>query len=165
MNDFRRTKIVATLGPASSSADSIIGLMKAGVNVFRLNFSHGTRDMHKSNIDLIREESGRLGRPVGVLQDLQGPKIRVATFEEGKVALEPGQAFSLTCGDDSPGNAERVGVTYKDLYRDVKMGDVLLLDDGRLSLRVTGRQGRDHPHRGDPGRHAVKQQGHQHSGC
>ena len=138
MTRFRRTKIVATLGPASSSAERIIGLIKAGVNVFRLNFSHGSRDVHKNNIDLIREESKRMGRPVGVLQDLQGPKIRVATFEEGKVVLEPGQPFSLTCGDSSPGNAERVGVTYKDLYSDVKMGDVLLLDDGRLSLRVTG---------------------------
>ncbi len=137
MTRFRRTKIVATLGPASSSAERIIGLIKAGVNVFRLNFSHGSRDVHKTNIDLIREESGRLGRPVGVLQDLQGPKIRIATFEEGKVVLEPGDTFDLTCGDDSPGNRERVGVTYKDLHSDVKMGDVLLLDDGRLSLRVT----------------------------
>lgn len=138
MNIRRRTKIVATLGPASSNPEMIVRLMEAGVNVFRLNFSHGTRDVHKNNIDLIRQESKRLGYPVGVLQDLQGPKIRTTTFEKGKVDLKEGQAFSLTCGDDSPGNKDRVGVTYKNLYNDVKVGDILLLDDGRLSLKVTG---------------------------
>ena len=84
MTDPRRTKIVATLGPASSDGKMIVKLMEAGVNVFRLNFSHGTKEVHKKNIDLIRKEAKRLGHPVGVLQDLQGPKIRVMTFEDGK---------------------------------------------------------------------------------
>ncbi len=138
MKAMRRTKIVATLGPASSDAEMIVKLMEAGVNVFRLNFSHGSREMHRKNIDLIRKEAARLERPVGVLQDLQGPKIRVATFEDGKVVLEAGESFNLTCDDDSPGDKTRVGVTYKNLYNDVKLGDTLLLDDGRLALKVTG---------------------------
>ena len=138
MNSRRRTKIVATLGPASSDPDIIAKLMEAGVNLFRLNFSHGSREMHQKNIEFIRRESKRLGRPVGVLQDLQGPKIRVATFAKGKVELAVGDRFDLTCSDDSPGDESRVGVTYKNLHNDVKIGDNLLLDDGRLALRVVG---------------------------
>ncbi len=141
MEALRRTKIVATLGPASSDPEVIKRLIEAGVNVFRLNFSHGSREMHQKNIELIRSEAKRSGMPVGVLQDLQGPKIRTATFAEGKVMLTEGQRFNLTCGDSSPGDATRVGVTYTNLYADVKVGDVLLLDDGRLALRVTGLRG------------------------
>lgn len=137
MDERRRTKIVATLGPASSDAKMIVKLIEAGVNVFRLNFSHGSKDMHKKNIDLIRKEADKLKRPVGVLQDLQGPKIRTATFENDKVELKTGDKLSLTCDDDSPGDKTRVGVTYKNLYNDVKGGDALLLDDGRLALEVT----------------------------
>ena len=137
MDERRRTKIVATLGPASSDAKMIVKLIQAGVNVFRLNFSHGSKDVHKKNIDLIRKEAAKLKRPVGVLQDLQGPKIRTATFKDGKVELKVGDKFKLTCDDDSPGTKERVGVTYKNLYNDVKGGDALLLDDGRLALEVT----------------------------
>ena len=137
MARIRRTKIVATLGPASSSPEMIVQLIKAGVNVFRLNFSHGSQETHKNNIAIIREQSRLLDMPVAVLQDLQGPKIRTATFADGKVLLEPGASFALTCDDDSPGDIERVGVTYKNLYSDVKIGDILLLDDGRLSLKVS----------------------------
>ena len=137
----RRTKIVATLGPATSNAKSIVELINAGVNVFRLNFSHGSKDMHKANLELIRKESKKLGRPIGILQDLQGPKIRTATFEKGKITLKEGDTFSLTCDDDSPGNQERVGVTYTNLYNDVRGGDALLLDDGRLALRVKSVKG------------------------
>jgi pyruvate kinase len=137
----RRTKIVATLGPASSTKESIVALMEAGVNVFRLNFSHGSRETHRANIEMIRSESERLGLSVGVLQDLQGPKIRAGTFEEGRVLLEVGNRFDLTCEDDSPGDQNRVGVTYKGLCNDVKIGDALLLDDGRLALRVTALRG------------------------
>ena len=139
----RRTKIVATLGPASSSPEMIIRLIEAGVNVFRLNFSHGTRDMHRENIELIRREADRMERPVGVLQDLQGPKIRVGTFEDGKVTLKEGDTFTFTCSDDSPGNQERVGVTYTGLCKDVRPGDTLLLDDGRLAVEVV-EQRNDH---------------------
>ncbi len=137
----RRTKIVATLGPATSSPEMIAKLIEAGVNVFRLNFSHGSRELHKQNVDLIRQESESLGLSVGVLQDLQGPKIRIATFEDGEVFLEEGQRFDLSCDDDSPGDVNRVGVSYKNLFNDVKVGDPLLLDDGRLSLRVKALQG------------------------
>ncbi|MEJ2358228.1 MAG: pyruvate kinase [Deinococcales bacterium] len=137
----RRTNVVATLGPASSDAETIKQLIEAGVNVFRLNFSHGSKEMHRTNIGLIRAEAERLRRPVGVLQDLQGPKIRIATFEDDEVALEEGAAFKLTCDDDSPGDVERVGVTYKNLCQDVKGGDTLLLDDGRLRLQVTAIHG------------------------
>jgi pyruvate kinase len=116
-------------------------LIDAGVNVFRLNFSHGDRDTHKRNIGLIRAEGERRGVPLAVLQDLQGPKIRIAAFDEGKVVLKEGDPFHLTCGDDSPGDKDRVGVTYKNLYADVKIGDTLLLDDGRLTLEVTALKG------------------------
>lgn len=143
MKTVRRTKVVATLGPASSSAEIITSLLEAGVNVFRLNFSHGTKEMHRTNIELIRQESKRLGRAVGVLQDLQGPKIRTGKFEGGQVDLEQGATFTLTCGDDAPGTDKRVGVTYRNLSNDVKVGDTLLLDDGRLSLEVTGLKGED----------------------
>ena len=111
MNQHRRTKIVATLGPATSNAEMIVKLIESGVNVFRLNFSHGSREMHKNNIDLIRGESKRLGRPIGVLQDLQGPKIRIAKFKNDKIELNVDDKFNLTCDDDSPGDQTRVGVT------------------------------------------------------
>ncbi|UCH27339.1 MAG: pyruvate kinase [Trueperaceae bacterium] len=137
MRGSRRTKIVATLGPASSKPDVIIQLLEAGVDIFRLNFSHGSKDIHKNNIELIRQESARIGRPVGVLQDLQGPKIRLGVFEGGKIDLEKGGKFTLTCGDDTPGDNRRVGVSYRNLFEDVKNGDTLLLDDGKLSLKVT----------------------------
>lgn len=138
MNRHRRTKIVATLGPATSNAEMIVKLIEAGVNVFRLNFSHGNRETHKNNIDLIRSESKRLDRPIGVLQDLQGPKIRIAKFANDKIELKQGDKFDLCCDDDSPGDQQRVGVTYKGLCNDVKVGDTLLLDDGRLALEVSG---------------------------
>ena len=141
MQLVRRTKIVATLGPATSDPKVIKRLIEAGVNVFRLNFSHGSREMHQKNVEFIRAEAERMGNPVGILQDLQGPKIRTATFAEGKITLTEGQTFLLTCDDNSPGDQARVGVTYPGLYADVKVGDALLLDDGRLSLRVTGLRG------------------------
>lgn len=141
MNIQRRTKIVATLGPGSNNPETIGQLIEAGVNVFRLNFSHGTKELHKSNIDHIRQVSQRLKRPIGVLQDLQGPKIRIATFKEGKVELKAGDSLSLTCDDDAPGDKKRVGVTYKNLYNDVRSGDTLLLDDGRLALKVKAVKG------------------------
>lgn len=141
MNQRRRTKIVATLGPATSNPEMIAKLIQAGANVFRLNFSHGSKEDHKNNIDSIRAESKRLNRPIGVLQDLQGPKIRTATFKDGKVELKEGAKFNLTCDDDSPGDIKRVGVTYTGLCNDVKVGDALLLDDGRLALEVTALKG------------------------
>jgi pyruvate kinase len=115
-------------------------LIHAGVNVFRLNFSHGSRDDHRNNVSKIREISAKLNLPIAILQDLQGPKIRTATFAEGKITLEEGQTFRLTCDDDSPGDETRVGVTYTNLCNDVAEGDSLLLDDGRLALKVSSIQ-------------------------
>ncbi|MDF1521727.1 MAG: pyruvate kinase, partial [Trueperaceae bacterium] len=141
MSPYRRTKIVATLGPASSDTARMRELIEAGVNVFRLNFSHGTADVHRANVERVRALSRELGINVGVLQDLQGPKIRVGRFAEGHVTLVEGAPFALTCDDDSPGDVGRVGVTYPGLARDVQRGDDLLLDDGRLVLRVVKIEG------------------------
>ena len=141
MRRVRRTKIVATLGPASGSLETIIDLIEAGVDVFRLNFSHGDREIHKCSIECIRQASKQLNRPTAILQDLQGPRIRIGTFVEGQVELKGGDAFDLTCSDDSPGDRTRVGVTYPNLFADVKIGDDLLIDDGRLVLEVVGIEG------------------------
>lgn len=138
MENHKRTKIIATLGPATNNPKSIAELIEAGVDLFRLNFSHGTKDDHKKSISYIRKEGKRLGKPIGVLQDLQGPKIRVMTFKKTSIELKEGDSFNLTCDDDSPGDKKRVGVTYKNLCNDVKVDDALLLDDGRLGLKVIG---------------------------
>ena len=131
----RHTKIVATLGPASSDPAVLERMMRAGVDVVRLNFSHGTPEDHIARAAGIREAAARVGRPVGILADLQGPKIRVGKFEEGKVTLEKGARFILDANCPL-GNQERVGLDYKDLPRDVSAGSVLLLDDGRIVLDV-----------------------------
>ncbi|MEZ5625974.1 MAG: pyruvate kinase [Rhodocyclaceae bacterium] len=131
----RHTKIVATLGPASSDPTVLESMVHAGVDVVRMNFSHGTPEDHIARANAIREVSARTRRPVGILADLQGPKIRVGKFADGKVTLKKDAAFILdaTCelGDES-----RVGLDYPDLPGDVGPGDVLLLDDGRLKLGV-----------------------------
>lgn len=133
-----RTCIIATLGPASSDQGTIAALIDAGVNLFRLNFSHGVHSDHERNVQIIRDQSDRTLRPIGIMQDLQGPKIRVGRFENDQIELVFDARFSLTCDDDSPGNQHRVGVTYKRLCQDLGPGDRLLLDDGRLALAVVG---------------------------
>jgi pyruvate kinase len=138
---YRRTKIVATLGPASSEPARMRELIEAGVNVFRINFSHGTAEVHRTNVERVRAIAAELGVNVGILQDLQGPKIRVGKFAENQIDLVVGAPFALTCDDASPGDATRVGVTYPGLCQDVKPGDSLLLDDGRLALKVEAVQG------------------------
>ena len=136
----RSTKIVATLGPASSERGVLSRIIAAGVDVVRMNFSHGTRDDHIGRAELVREVSRELGRTVGLMVDLQGPKIRIGKFEQNKIRLETGDPFGLDA-DCSIGNQERVGLDYKELPRDVKAGDVLLLDDGRIVLDVKSVQG------------------------
>lgn len=131
----RHTKIVATLGPASSDAQTIERLIEAGVDVFRLNFSHGKTEDHINRAELIRAAAHQAGRTVGILADLQGPKIRIGKFAEGKVTLSKGQEFILDA-DCEVGDVERVGLDYKDLPQDVTPGAVLLLDDGKLVLDV-----------------------------
>ncbi|MFO1345437.1 MAG: pyruvate kinase [Rhodocyclaceae bacterium] len=131
----RHTKIVATLGPASNNPEVLEKLIRAGVDVVRMNFSHGTAEDHVNRATMVREAAARVGRPVGILADLQGPKIRVGKFSDDKVVLENGARFVLDAACNS-GTQERVGLDYKDLPKDVKAGDVLLLDDGRVVLDV-----------------------------
>jgi pyruvate kinase len=136
----RSTKIVATLGPASSDAAVLERMFLAGVDVVRLNFSHGTAADHIKRAELVRETCRKVGRAVGIMADLQGPKIRVGKFKDGKIHLKAGDPFTLdatvTMGDQS-----RAGLDYKELPRDVKAGDVLLLDDGKLVLDVVKVEG------------------------
>jgi pyruvate kinase len=134
---LRRTKIIATLGPATDAPGMLERLLTEGVDVVRLNLSHGVAADHKQRAAAVRAAAARLGREVGVLADLQGPKIRVERFAGGAVTLEPDQPFTLDCREDAPtGDTSRVGVSYHELWRDVKPGDVLLLDDGLVSLEV-----------------------------
>jgi len=136
----RSTKIVATLGPASSDPAILERMFAAGVDVVRLNFSHGTAADHVKRAELVRETCRQAGRTVGIMADLQGPKIRVGRFRDGKVALKPGDPFILDA-EREMGDAEGVGLDYKELPRDVRAGDVLLLDDGKIVLDVTGVEG------------------------
>lgn len=131
----KRTKIVATLGPASSSPEMIQALIEAGVDVFRLNFSHGLPEDHRERVANIRRISAEMGRVVGILQDLQGPKIRVGRFIEGAVELVPGQKFIIT-SDPVEGDLNRVSSTYRGLPNDVEAGQILLLDDGNIRLKI-----------------------------
>ncbi len=131
----RSTKIVATLGPASSDPLVLERMLAAGVDVVRFNFSHGTAADHLARAKLVREAARACGREVGIMADLQGPKIRVGRFEGGKVELHAGQRFVLDAGCEL-GDAQRAGLDYKDLPRDVRPGDVLLLNDGLIVLDV-----------------------------
>ena len=133
---YRRTKIVATLGPASRDSETIVKLIEAGVNVFRLNMSHGTHDDHQAVYATIREAAARCRSHVAVLADLCGPKIRVGTFPGGSIELEQDARVTVTTRE-VPGSANLIPSQYEALARDVKPGDRLLLDDGNLELRVT----------------------------
>lgn len=132
---IRRTKIVATLGPASSDAKTLDKMMEAGLDVVRLNFSHGTAQDHIDRAELVRSLARARGRAIGVLADLQGPKIRVGKFADGKITLANGDTFILDA-NCSLGNQERVGLDYKDLPNDLERGATLLLDDGRIEMWV-----------------------------
>ncbi|MDE1948666.1 MAG: pyruvate kinase, partial [Burkholderiales bacterium] len=133
---MRATKIVATLGPASSSPEVLEAMIRAGVDVVRLNFSHGKAQDHIDRAALVRSVAERAGKTVAIMADLQGPKIRVGRFEGGKTILENGQRFVLDASYTELGNNEIVGLDYKDLPRDVRPGDTLLLNDGLLRLTV-----------------------------
>ena len=136
-NQPRRTKILATLGPATDAPGVLDSLVSAGVNVVRMNFSHGTPEQHAARVTAVREAAKRQGREVGILADLQGPKIRIEKFAAGKVSLKAGEGFALVCRADAPaGDATRVGVSYLGLIDDVRQGDTLLLDDGLMALKV-----------------------------
>ena len=138
----RSTKIVATIGPASSDLETLTQMMDAGVDVVRLNFSHGRAQDHIDRAQLVRQVAAACGREVAIMADMQGPKIRVGKFEDGKIHLAKGAQFILDA-DCELGNQERVGLDYKSLPRDVKRGDVLLLNDGLIVLvvdRVSGNE-------------------------
>ena len=137
----RATKIVATLGPACSDPVILEQMIRAGVNVVRLNFSHGTAQDHIERARMVREVSARVGREDAIMADLQGPKIRVGKFAQGKVMLEPGQKFVLDAARTELGDIHAVGLDYKALPREVKAGDVLLLNDGLIVITVDAVQG------------------------
>lgn len=135
MRRTRNAKIVATLGPASSSKETVRQLFLAGVDVFRLNFSHGSHDDHRARFNALRELEQETGRPIAILADLQGPKLRVSTFANGPVQLVEGAAFRLDL-DTAPGTAERVGLPHPEIFAALVPGADLLLDDGKLRLVV-----------------------------
>ena len=139
---IRRTKIVATLGPACRDPKVLERMINAGVDVVRINFSHGTREEHIEYAELTRSLARSAGHAVGVLADLQGPKIRIGKFEKGKIVLKTGDEFILDaeCG---LGNQERVGLDYKELPNDVETGATLMLDDGRIVLGVSNVKGQE----------------------
>jgi pyruvate kinase len=137
---MRRAKIVATLGPATSSREQICRLVEAGMDVARLNLSHGSHEDHREAYLAVRAASDATGRGVGILVDLQGPKIRLGTFAEGPVLLEPGEEFIVTT-ENVPGDATMVSTTHDGLPNDVHPGDLVLVDDGRIELRVTKVEG------------------------
>jgi pyruvate kinase len=139
---LRSTKIVATLGPSSSDPVVLERMIRAGVDVVRLNFSHGTADDHLARANLVKQISAKVGRTVAIMCDLQGPKIRVGKFKDGKVTLEKGARFVLDAACQV-GDNSRAGLDYKELPRDVEPGAVLLLDDGKIVLDVVEVQGEE----------------------
>ena len=162
----RRTKIVTTLGPATDRPGVLEELIRAGANVVRLNFSHGTFEDHQKRVQMVREASAKLDMPVAIMGDLQGPKIRIGKFKDGPILLKHGDIFVLDA--DLPldaGTQESVGLTYQELPHDVKPGDILLLDDGRhpvvrrRSYSAGCHQDRrqSHLHHCDCGRSALQQ--------
>ena len=133
---LRRTKIVATVGPATDDVDTMDQLIRSGMDVARVNFSHGDFETHRKRVKLIRERARLQERHVAIMVDLQGPKIRTGTFAGGPVTLAGGDTFTITTRD-VPGGPTEVGTTYAGLPGDVEIGDDLLIDDGKVMLRAT----------------------------
>jgi pyruvate kinase len=142
MRRQRKAKIVATLGPASTTRKQIEALFKAGADIFRLNLSHGTHEDHKARYDIIREIEDDLDRPIGVLVDLQGPKLRVGTFKDGGVDLKAGQSFRFDLDSKKPGDEKRAPLPHPEILEAVAPGSNLLLDDGRIRV-VVKKEGKD----------------------
>src|ERR1700757_397834 len=132
---LRSAKIVATLGPSSSTPQRIRDLFEAGVDVFRLNFSHGTHEDHQARFAAIRSVESATGRPIGILADLQGPKLRLGTFAEGRIELGAGDSFRVDL-DRQAGDKRRAPLPHPEIFEAVKPGTELLLDDGKVRLRV-----------------------------
>ncbi len=140
MRRQRFAKIIATLGPASNDPEVMESLFKAGVDVFRLNFSHGSHQDHKKNIEHIRALEKKLNHPITIFQDLQGPKFRVGTFVNDSITLTEGQKFIFD-NDQTPGDQTRVFLPHPEIFEAVKVGDRLLIDDARTSFEVTANNG------------------------
>jgi len=132
----RRTKIIATIGPASSTPEMLSALFQTGADVFRLNFSHGSHENHAKSVEMIRAVEKKFGRPIGILADVQGPKLRVGQFQSGRVQLQAGQTFTLDM-NPAPGDTRRVCLPHPEIFAAAEIGATLLLDDGKLRLRVT----------------------------
>ena len=135
MNGFKRTKIVCTIGPASDDRETLGKMIDNGMDVCRLNFSHGTHEDHQKRIDTIKEIRRQKGVPVAILVDTRGPEIRTGDFEAKDIQLEVGQDFTITM-DDIVGNKERCTVTYKELVKDISVGDRILIDDGLIEGHI-----------------------------
>jgi pyruvate kinase len=142
MNKFNKTKILATIGPASNNYETIKSLAAAGANVFRLNFSHGSHEVHKEVIQIIRKVNEEMNTHLGILQDLQGPKIRVGEVENNGVEIKPGFPITIT-NDPVIGTSELVSTVYQNLPNDVTAGDRILIDDGNLELVVNNTDGKN----------------------
>jgi pyruvate kinase len=140
---MRKTKIVCTIGPATGSVENLIKLIESGMDAARLNFSHGTHEEHKKTIDAIRVAAQKTGKPVAILQDLQGPKIRTAKVENGSVFLDDGKEFIITCDTLETGTAEKVSTVYENLTKELSPGNTVLLDDGYIILKVIKITGND----------------------
>ncbi|GAA1365198.1 pyruvate kinase [Streptomyces beijiangensis] len=138
---MRRAKIVCTLGPATDTYDQIKALVEAGMDIARFNLSHGTYAEHEERYQRVRKASDETGRSVGILADLQGPKIRLGRFAEGPVLLERGDAFTITVEPDAQGDRHSCGTTYEGLHNDVTAGELILVDDGKVALEVTSVDG------------------------
>ncbi|MEY4280188.1 MAG: hypothetical protein RL313_451, partial [Actinomycetota bacterium] len=139
---MRRAKIVCTMGPAVESPQKVAELIAAGMNMARLNLSHGSYEEHQSRLETVRSAAKKAGVPVAILVDLQGPKIRLARFKDGPHELARGDIFTITI-DDVEGTKERVGTTYKGLPGDCKAGDRILIDDGKVTVEVVEVKGSD----------------------
>ena len=132
---MRKTKIICTLGPSTDKEGILEQLVKEGMNVARFNFSHGSHEEQKGRLDQLKEIRTRLNKPIAALLDTKGPEIRIRDFAEGKITLTEGQEFTLTA-DEIDGNESIVSVTYKDLYKDVKPGNTILIDDGLIFVQA-----------------------------
>jgi pyruvate kinase len=141
---MRRTKIVATIGPASRDPEVLVRMVEAGMDVARLNFSHGTADEHAETARLVREAAGRAGRQVAILQDLPGPKLRIGPLVDGIAELKPGDSLTFVCGANGfEGDAKRMAITWAGLADTVETGEIVYLADGAVRLRVTGTRAGD----------------------
>ena len=141
-NVMRKTKIVCTIGPASETKEVMIGLCQAGMNVARLNFSHGTHADHLAHITAIKKIREKLNMPIAIMLDTKGPEYRIKTFKDHKIYLKEGDTFTFTT-DDVEGNEERVSVNYQGLAGEMSVGDPILLNNGLLTFRVTDIVGND----------------------